>query len=173
MYRWLGSLPARPLSWLALAGFCVVLEGIALYYQYALDYGPCVLCIHVRMWLALLIVLGLVAAATCRWRAPRVVLLLGAIAICVALSERAWQLVATERGWVIGSCAMTSGLPEWVPLERWFPSVFLIQESCGYTPDMPWALTMGESLLGLFPLMAIVLLVLLPGALRAERARMG
>lgn len=173
MYRWLGSLPARPLSWLALAGFCVVLEGIALYYQYALDYGPCVLCIHVRMWLALLIVLGLVAAATCRWRAPRVVLLLGAIAICVALSERAWQLVATERGWVIGSCAMTSGLPEWVPLERWFPSVFLIQESCGYTPDMPWALTMGESLLGLFPLMAIVLLVLLPGAFRAERARMG
>jgi len=168
MYRWLSSLAARPAFWLALAGFGLLLQLIGLYYQYGLDYGPCVLCIHVRMWLALLMVLCLAAAALCRWRSPRVVLLLGSIAICAALTERAWQLVATERGWVIGSCDMTSGLPEWIPLEAWFPSVFLIHESCGYTPVMPWALTMGESLLGLFALMVLGLAVLLPGALRAR-----
>lgn len=170
MFRWLSTLAGRPLFWLALAAFGLLLQGIALYYQYGLDYGPCVLCVHVRMWLALLMVLALVAATLCRWRAPRVVLLLASIGICVALSERAWQVVATERGWVIGSCEMVSGLPDWVPLERWLPSVFQIQEACGYTPDMPWGLTMGESLLGLFPAMAVALLVLLPGALRRRDA---
>ena len=159
-------LAAWPVTWLTLAAFGTILQLIALYYQYGLDYGPCVLCIHVRMWVALLVVLALVAAALCRWRLPRVVLLIGSIGACGALTERAWQLVATERGWTIGSCDMVSGLPDWVPLERWFPWLFQIQESCGYTPDMPWGLTMGESLLGLFAAMTLALVPLLPGAFR-------
>ncbi len=170
MLRWIATLATRPVAWLTLAAFGLLLQGIALYYQYGLDYGPCVLCIHVRMWLALLIVLSLAGAALCRWRAPRVLLLVGLVAICGALTERAWQLVATERGWVVGSCEMTSGLPEWVPLEAWFPSVFQIQEACGYTPMMPWGLTMGESLLGLFAAMALTLAALLPGAFRTAAA---
>jgi len=166
MLRSLQSMTVRPLFWLGLAAFGLLLQLVGLFYQHVLNYGPCILCIHVRMWITLLIVLSLVAAGLCRWRVARVLLLLASIAISGALVERAWQLVATERGWVVGSCAMASGLPEWVPLERWFPSVYQIQEACGYTPMMPWGLSMADSLLGLFPLMAIALLALLPGAFR-------
>ncbi len=85
-------LSGRPAFWLAVAGFGVALEAVALFYQYVLDYWPCVLCIHVRMWVALMIVLALVAAATCRYRLPRAVLLLSVAGIAGALVERALEI---------------------------------------------------------------------------------
>jgi disulfide bond formation protein DsbB len=160
-------LSRRPLFWLGVAGFGVALEAVALFYQHVLNYWPCVLCIHVRMWVALMVVLALVAAASCRLRPARATLLVSVTAVVAALLERAWQLLGTERGWIIGSCEMVSGLPEWVPLERWLPWLFQIQEPCGYTPDMPWGLTMAESLLGLFAVMLVFMLALLPGAARS------
>jgi len=43
---------------------CVLFEVVALYYQYALEYPPCVVCIQVRILLAILLlvaVLGLLS----------------------------------------------------------------------------------------------------------------
>jgi disulfide bond formation protein DsbB len=149
--------------WLALLLLGLAMEGMALFYQYRLDYPPCVLCIHVRIW-----VLGLMAVAAAalgRRRHPLWVAgLHGLVALLMGgMLERSWQLLGTERGWIFGSCNMDAGLPAWFALDRWFPAVFEVKEACGYTPELLFGVTMAEGLL----LLSVMLLALATGLLVA------
>ena len=135
------------LYWILLIILGISLVAGALFYQYVLDYSPCVLCIHVRIW-----VLGFVALAVLallfdinQWF-NRGFHLINTI-IMVGLVERSWQTLAVERGWVFGECDMESGLPSWFALDKWFPAVFEVQAACGYTPLILFNITMAEVLM--------------------------
>jgi len=139
---------------LALSGLLVL--GVALYFQYVRDEWPCVLCIHARIWVlgvSLVAVLGLIV---------RRHLLLNTLAhglvmvMALGLLDRARLLLGTERGTVFGDCSMNSGLPSWFALDKWFPQVFEVQASCGYTPEVLPGLTMAEALLGIAVILIIV-----------------
>jgi len=135
--------------WLLLVLLGIALEAAALYYQYALDEWPCLLCIHVRMLVLAFILLGLVAllftASTAAMR-----LFHGINSLIMAwLVERSWQVLAVERGWVFGDCAMELGMPSWFALDKWLPQVFEVQTACGYSPLILFNITMAESLLAL------------------------
>ena len=65
----------------------------------------------------------------------------------VGLLERSWMLLGTERGFVVGNCDFDLGLPAWLALDTWFPSVFKVWEACGYTPELLFGITMAEGLL--------------------------
>ena len=163
MERVFAALTRGPMYWIFLTVFGLSMEALALYYQYGLDYGPCVLCIHVRMLTLVVMVLAVLMLWLRRFPLARAVGHAGTAALMIWLGERAWQLIATERGWILGDCAMQSGLPDWLALEKWFPLLFQIYEPCGYTPDMPFGLTMAEVLIGVtWPLaaLAVVLSVL-------------
>lgn len=67
--------------------------------------------------------------------------------IMIGLFERSYLLLGTERGWVFGSCDFDLGLPEWLDLQGWFPSLFKVWEACGYTPELLFGITMAEALL--------------------------
>jgi disulfide bond formation protein DsbB len=157
--------------WLGLLLLGLTMEGVALFYQYRLDYAPCVLCIHVRIW-----VLGLIALAGIGLWLRRYPLgvagLHGVMALLMGgMLERSWQLLGTERGWIFGSCNMDAGLPAWFALDRWFPAVFEVKEACGYTPELLFGVTMAEGLL-LFSLTltllaaGLMVVTLLPGSRR-------
>ncbi|MCW8917305.1 MAG: disulfide bond formation protein B [Gammaproteobacteria bacterium] len=142
--------------WLALLLLGLAMEGMALFYQYRLDYPPCVLCIHVRIWL-----LGLMGVAALAlwlrhyplWMAG----LHGLVALLMGgMLERSWQLLGTERGWIFGSCNMDAGLPDWFALDRWFPALFEVKEACGYTPELLFGVTMAEGLLLFSTLLALL-----------------
>jgi disulfide bond formation protein DsbB len=142
--------------WLAMLLVAVSMEGMALLYQYQWSYEPCVLCIHVRIWLLGLMAVSLLALLLPQgrfvnplWHA------LGAL-LMGGLLERSYQLLATERGWIFGSCDMDAGLPNWFALDSWFPAVFEVQTSCGYTPELLFGITMAEGLL-LFSAVMILL----------------
>ena len=47
--------------WLALVVLGLFMETVALTYQHVLEYMPCVLCIHVRIWVLGFILLALLA----------------------------------------------------------------------------------------------------------------
>ncbi|MAF99897.1 MAG: disulfide bond formation protein B [Arenicellales bacterium] len=147
--------------WFALFIFGILLEAVALVYQYWLDYLPCVLCIHTRM----LVFAALVVSALMLWGRSIRMFRLGAhlllIVIWAALTERSWQLLATERRWSIGECSMDSSLPGWIPLERMMPWLFRIEEPCGYTPEMLFGVTMAEALIILAPSMTLAMAVML------------
>jgi len=144
----------------------LALEAVALYYQYRLDYGPCVLCIHVRLWVAawmLLAVGGLLLSDR-----PGVRRLLHGLntLVMVILVERSWQLLGVERGFIEGSCEMDAGLPDWLALDRWWPQVFEPWEPCGYTPELAFGITMAEALLVMSLLLCLVSALLTWSSLR-------
>lgn len=157
--------------WLALLLLGLAMEGMALFYQYRLDYAPCVLCIHVRIWVLGLTVVAAVALGLRRhplWLA----VLHGLVALLMGgMLERSWQLLGTERGWIFGSCNMDAGLPAWFALDRWFPAVFEVKEACGYTPELLFGVTMAEGLLLVSALLTLLATGLLVATLLAGRQR--
>ncbi len=132
--------------WLAILATGLSLEAVALYYQYALDYYPCVVCIHVRILVLGFILVALLALLLRGFPYLRTLMHGLTVALSVALLERAWMLLGIERGTVEGSCSFDSGLPAWLALDQWFPSIFKIWEACGYTPELLFGITMAESL---------------------------
>ncbi len=135
-----------PAWWLGLIALGVAMEATALYYQYALDYYPCVLCIHVRIWTLGVIVLALIALAVRRRPLLRLLAHGLTTVLMAGLLERSWRLLGTERGFIEGSCTFDAGLPPWFALDRWLPWMFQVQDACGYTPELLFGVTMAEAL---------------------------
>jgi len=168
MLEFLGWFSHRKLYWILLIILGLSLEATALYHQYLLDEWPCVLCIHIRIWILAFIVLSALAllVGSNRWLTP--VFHLINTAIMVGFVERSWQTLAVERGWVFGDCDMESGLPPWFALDKWFPEIFEVQTACGYTPLVVFNITMAEVLLVFSSSLLGVSLVLLAVSLRRE-----
>lgn len=158
MIQTLSRLPQSRNWWLFLLVFCIALEAAALYWQYVLDFLPCVLCIHVRLLLAGIALLSIVALVVRRFRAAALILSIAALGIWVWMVERSYMLLGTERGWLMGECSMESGLPSWFTPEKWFPAMFYIHEPCGYTPYVIGKISMAEMLIVISVLMCLVLL---------------
>ncbi len=132
--------------WLALVVLGLLMEAVALTYQYVLEYLPCVLCIHVRIWVMAFIVLALLVLLLKRSQFVLIASHVVNTLIMVGLLERSWLLWAIERGTAEGSCEMDSGLPDWFALDVWFPKLFKVWEPCGYTPELLFGITMAEGL---------------------------
>jgi len=119
--------------WLLLIG-ALSAEGVALYYQYGLDYGPCVLCIHIRLWLMALVLVAVVALVGHQQRWTLNLCHPLALVTAIGFAERSWRTLAVERYWIESSCTLNSRLPGWFIPEQWWPWMFEIWEACGYTP---------------------------------------
>ena len=147
--------------WLFVLTGALLVEAIALYYQYFLDEPPCVLCIHVRLWIALIAVLALVFVILPK--TPGIISHSLMALTGIAMIERSWQLLGNERGFIIGSCGFDTGLPSWFAPDRWFPLLFEIQTTCGYTPEVVFGITMAEALLAgsvVFTLFCVAMVIM-------------
>lgn len=160
MKQFLSDLGRGRLYWGGLAAIGLALEGGALYHQYVLDEWPCVLCIQVRIWVMAFVLLALLALFLPRSATVLRLLHAATVVVMAGLLERSWQVLAVERGWVFGDCAMDLGLPPWFALDKWFPWLFEVQTSCGYTPLIIFDITMAEVLI-----VSSVLLLLVTAAL--------
>ena len=97
MKRYLIELSRQRRYWLALALAGIALEGAALYYQYVLDEWPCVLCIHVRIWVAAFVLIAIAGLFTARSSAAARALHGATTLVMLALVERSWRVLAIER----------------------------------------------------------------------------
>ena len=156
MNRFLINLGMQRRYWTALILLGIALEAGALYYQYVLDEWPCVLCIHVRIWIAAFILLGLVETfLTHSTPVMRIAHGLNT-GIMAGLFERSWRVLAVERGWIFGDCDMNLGMPAWFALDKWFPAVFEVQTACGYSPIIIFDISMAETLVVISVFMLII-----------------
>lgn len=156
MKQFLVNLSTQHRYWVALILIGIALEGGALYYQYVLDEWPCVLCIHIRIWVAAFVLLALLANFFTRSiTAMRIAHGLN-VGIMVGFVERSWRVLAVERGWIFGDCDMNLGMPAWFALDKWIPSLFEVQTSCGYTPLIVFGISMAETLIVISVFMLIV-----------------
>lgn len=155
--------------WLALLVLGVAMEVVALYYQYVLEYYPCVLCIHVRIWVLGLVVLALLGLFTRNVFAGRLLAHALLIVVAAGLLERSWKLLGIERGTLEGGdCTFDAGLPAWFALDTWFPAMFRVEESCGYTPELLFGITMAEGLVVLSVLLLLAGVAMLVATLASR-----
>lgn len=147
IFKKLGEEKTQKYYWAGLIIFSLALEASALFYQYVLDYLPCVLCIHVRVYLLGLILVSILGFVTTNYRFAKLLAHSLSLAVYIGLAERSYQLLGTERGFVFGECNMELGLPAWLALDQWLPAVFQVHTSCGYTPELLFGVTMAEALM--------------------------
>jgi disulfide bond formation protein DsbB len=145
--------------WLFLAILGISLIGVALYYQYVRAEPPCVLCIQTRIWIWCLIIVAMMALIFHN-RLTTFAAHLLSVLISAGLLERSYQLLGTERGFIFGDCGFDLGLPAWLALDNWFPAMFRIEASCGYTPELVFGVTMAEGLLLLSAALLLISLAL-------------
>lgn len=132
--------------WLLIFAIAVLGEASALYYQHVLGYGPCMVCIQIRIWLlGILIVSGLMLVLPLN-KITTAIANLSAAGLALGMLERSWFILGTERGFSFGSCSFNLGLPEWFALDVWFPALFEVVELCGLTPVLVFNITMAEAL---------------------------
>ena len=154
------TLSQHRIYWVLLFLLGIVLEGIALYHQYVMDEWPCVLCIHIRIWVFGFIFVAILGMfLTGHATIIRALHWLNSV-VMIGFVERSWQILAVERGWVFGDCNMDAGLPPWFALDSWFPALFEVQTSCGYTPLILLNISMAEILMALSILLLVVSLML-------------
>lgn len=165
MLAFFNCLSRSALFWIAMIGTCAILEGVALYFQYALDYGPCVLCVHIRAWIAAILVIGLLALFMRNSKPAMITLNAAGVIATAGMLERAYLTLGIERGFVDGSCTLNASFPTWLPLDQWWPAVFEPWEACGYTPELVFGITMAEALIVTAALWTLLMLALLVSSL--------
>ncbi|MDP2523729.1 disulfide bond formation protein B [Neptunomonas phycophila] len=160
-----------PLFWMLIFVVCAAMEGIALYYQYALDYGPCVLCAQIRAFIFLIMIASLLGLLAGKYRPVRVFATVLGLLGSIGMMERSYQTFGIERGFIDGSCSLDGGFPAALPLNEWLPSIFEPWESCGYTPDLLWGITMAEGLIVMAAALIAVFVLGLPSAFSQPKRR--
>ncbi len=153
------SLNRSALFWGGLIFVCIALELGALYYQYQLDYLPCVLCVHIRIWVFAIMLAAIVGFFLRNSRPGLIIANLLTLTAAFGMLERSYIVLGTERGWVDGSCGdLVTGLPAWFALDKWLPAVFEPLESCGLTPwVIPQFMSMAEVLVLLAGLLVLLM----------------
>lgn len=141
--------------WLVYIAGSLLLMAAAMYFQYIREEPPCLMCIQVRMLLLLLILIAVIGLLTRRHPLINVLANISTVLVAVSMSERAYQLLGTERGFVFSDCGFDLGLPAWLALDEWLPWLFRVETTCGYTPEIVFGITIAESLM----VLSILLLV--------------
>ena len=128
----------------------------ALYWQYALGEDPCQVCIHARLWVVAIALVGatmLVLPSNTGIGSGGLVLLLVS---SIGLGERSYYLYEIENFRGDGSCQLTLGMPDWFAVDRWFPGLFEVRNICSYTPEIAFGISMAEALMGISILIATI-----------------
>lgn len=147
MLKALANLCRSPVYWFLIFLFTLSLELVALYFQYQLGYGPCVLCIHIRFIVAALMLTSILGMICCGSRLLANLMNIITITLGAVFYQKADEILRIERNEIESSCGFSAGFPDWLPLDQWLPSVFEPWESCGYTPLMWFDFTMAEVLI--------------------------
>ncbi|HEY9043189.1 MAG TPA: disulfide bond formation protein DsbB [Rheinheimera sp.] len=136
MLHYFKRLSTKRWGWALVVLSCLMLLGTALYFQYGLNLQPCIKCIYVRSAFAGVLLAGIIGLIAPANMLIRVVALLGMFAAALFGVMQANELLEIEKLLAEGgffSCALFADFPQWMPLDKWLPSVFEPTGSCGDT----------------------------------------
>jgi len=133
--------------WLAYIVAGLTFLAIALFFQYPLDKPPCAMCIQVRIWFSLFVIVSIAGLLTRHHRIMNIIANLSTVLIAIGVTERAYLLLGTERGFIFSDCGLDLGLPAWLAVDEWMPWMYRVETLCGYTPELFFGITMAEMLI--------------------------
>lgn len=131
MFRFLNDWSRSSSSWLLLFISTLLFEGIALYFQYSLKLAPCTLCIYQRC-----AIFGIMFAALISLFAPKSLFLrLISLIIWIYSSWRGLEFAQYQTNLQLNpspfsTCELYVQFPDFLPLNKWLPSVFEAQGDC-------------------------------------------
>lgn len=147
MIEQLKNASQSPFYWLIYISAAVLLLVVALIFQHILEEQPCLMCIQVRLLLSLLVIVATIGWFLRSRHKINSVSHLFTVLIAAGLTERSYQLLGTERGFVFGDCGFNLGLPTWFAIDDWLPWLYRVETACGYTPELILGITMAEALM--------------------------
>lgn len=156
MIQQLRSMSHSHWYWSAYIVAVLFLLAAALYFQFVREELPCLMCIQVRLLVSLLVIVALAGLFSRHNRVVNSIAHLSVVMIAAGLTERSYQLLGTERGFVFGDCGFDLGLPGWFAIEDWLPWLYRVETSCGYTPEIIFGITIAESLMVLSVLLLLL-----------------
>jgi len=133
--------------WLGLILLSLAMLSVAWFYQYVLDEPPCVLCIHFRLLFIVTIFFSIIGLLSRNTKLGNIISAFGVLASFSFMAERAYQTLGTERRFINSECSFGLNFPDWIAVDKWFPSFFEPLTSCGYTPEILFGVTMAEALM--------------------------
>jgi len=149
-------------AWLLMTLTALVLELVALYFQHVMLLKPCVMCIYERCALFGIMGAGIVGAA-----APKTGLRYIAILIWLYSAYEGIRL-SWEHTMIqlhpspFATCDFAARFPSWLPLDKWFPSIFVASGDCAekqwefLSLGMPQWLVVVFSVFMLFGLLVLI-----------------
>ena len=143
MLKFFKTLSVQRSGWLLLIISALVLEGIALYFQYGMELQPCVMCVYERVALFGVAFAGLFVSVVKG-------LLLSLKHVDYQLHPAPWN-----------QCSYLPEFPQTLPLDKWFPVLFQPTGSC---EDVAWSFlgfSMAQWIVVMFAVYLLVLLVVL------------
>ena len=133
--------------WVCIALMSFALLASALFFQHVLDALPCEICVYVRVWIAAIGLVALLALGIKRWFYGKLFAQITTIILSFGLTVETWNLIQIEynigHG---GACGFFANFPSWAPLDKWFPHIFEVQELCAATPEVLFGISMADSL---------------------------
>lgn len=170
MLRYLNQCSRGRGAWLLLAGCALALELVALWFQHGMHLAPCVMCIYERCALFGIVGAGIVGAI-----APRVSLRYIAIVIWLYSAGKGLQLAWQHTMMQLHpspfvTCDFAARFPGWLPLNKWFPQVFVASGDCSVNQWSFLSLGMPQWLIGIFAAFLLVgVLVLIAQLIKPKR----
>ncbi len=170
MLRFLNQCSRGRGAWLLLGFTAFALEMVALYFQHVMLLKPCVMCIYERCALFGVMGAGIVGAI-----APKTPLRYAALLIWLYSAYEGVRLAYDHtmlqlRPAFAVTCDFAAHFPNWLPLDKWLPAIFVASGDCA---EKQWAflsLGMPQWLLIIFVVfLLIALLVLVAQAMKPKR----
>ncbi len=133
----LSDLTTHSKPWLLLALSALAIELCALFFQYAMNLAPCIMCVYQRVAIFAIILAGFIGFTGCRFLIIRffayALWATGAIwGLLIALEHVEIQESANS---LFFSCDLFPNFPTWAPLHEWIPFLFEATGDCG---DIAW-----------------------------------
>jgi disulfide bond formation protein DsbB len=157
-------------AWLLMALTALVLELVALYFQHVMLLKPCVMCIYERCAL-----FGIMGAWIVGAIAPKSGLRYAGILIWIYSAYEGIRL-SWEHTMIqlhpspFATCDFAARFPTWLPLDKWFPAVFVASGDCAEKQWEFLSLGMPQWLVVVFSVfMLIGLLVLIAQFVKPKR----
>lgn len=165
MFRALKLLSEKRWPWFLLALTALLLLAMGLYFQYSLNYQPCIKCIYVRAAFAGILLAAMLTALAPRRGVIRVIGIFAWLAAAIYGTLQAQELVSIEQTLASGgftTCALFAEFPTWLALDRWLPSIFEVTGTCGGVDWQFAGLSMAQwsrLILGCYAVVAVLVLL--------------
>jgi disulfide bond formation protein DsbB len=131
--NYLSKITTTKSPWLLLAISALGLEATALFFQYAMDLAPCIMCVYQRLAIVAIIIAGVIGSVGNQYIIARLSAFalwgIGAIwGLLIAIEHIEMQ---SNSGSLFFSCDIIPNFPSWAPLHEWIPFLFEATGDCG------------------------------------------